>query len=54
MGAALPAGRRIASPGKIGYGRAPFVIPYEFRGTVDLVLAPEGMRCRVEQNRKIR
>jgi len=23
-------------------------IPYEFGGTIDLVLAPEGVRCRVE------
>jgi outer membrane putative beta-barrel porin/alpha-amylase len=24
------------------------LIPYEFGGTVDLVLAPEGVRCRLE------
>jgi hypothetical protein len=35
---------------KSGYGTYAIkeLIPYEFGGTVDLSLAPEGARCRVE------
>jgi hypothetical protein len=48
MGAALRAGPWITSPGKASYVTSTIrdLIPYEFHGTVDLVLAPEGMRCR--------
>jgi PAS domain S-box-containing protein len=43
-------GPPIVSLGKSGYGTSTIrnLIPYEFGGTVDLVLAPEGVRCRVE------
>jgi PAS domain S-box-containing protein len=36
--------------GKSSYGTSTIrdLIPYEFGGTVDLVLAPEGLRCRLE------
>ena len=36
--------------GKSSYGTSTIhdLIPYEFRGTVDLVFAPEGVRCRLE------
>jgi two-component sensor histidine kinase len=36
--------------GKPSYGTSTIrgLIPYEFGGTVDLVLAPEGVRCRLE------
>jgi len=56
MGAALPAWRSITSPGKAGYGTSTIrdLIPCEFRGTADLVLAPEGMRCCADQTKEIR
>ena len=36
--------------GKPSYGTSTIrdLIPYEFGGTVDLSLAPEGVRCRLE------
>jgi hypothetical protein len=35
---------------KSSYGTSTIrdLIPYEFGGTVDLVLAPEGVRCRLQ------
>jgi PAS domain S-box-containing protein len=38
------------APGKPSYGTSTIrdLIPYEFGGVVDLVLAPEGVRCRLE------
>ena len=43
-------GPRVDAPGKSGYGTSTIqgLIPYEFGGTVDLVFAPEGVRCRLE------
>jgi two-component sensor histidine kinase len=43
-------GPSVITPGKPGYGSRTIcnVIPYELRGTVDLVFAPEGVRCRLE------
>jgi two-component sensor histidine kinase len=43
-------GPRINAPGKSSYGTSTIhdLIPYEFGGTVDLVFAPEGVRCRLE------
>ena len=43
-------GPRVVAPGKASYGMSTIrnVIPYEFGGTVDLVFAPEGVRCRLE------
>jgi PAS domain S-box-containing protein len=43
-------GPPVVAPGKSGYGTSTIrdLIPYEFGGTVDLVLAPEGVRCRLE------
>src|SRR5215471_14083366 len=40
----------VAAAGKSGYGTSTIrdLIPYEFGGAVDLVLAPEGVRCRLE------
>src|SRR5262245_2238176 len=44
------AGPSIAVPTKSGYGTSVIrdLVPYELGGSVDLVLAPEGVRCRVE------
>ena len=38
------------APSKSGYGTTVIreLVPYELGGTVDLVLAPEGVRCRLE------
>jgi len=43
-------GPRVDAPGKSRYGASTIhdLIPYEFGGTVDLVFAPEGVRCRLE------
>ena len=43
-------GPRVDAPGKSSYGASTIhdLIPYEFGGTVDLVFAPEGVRCRLE------
>ena len=43
-------GPRVDAPGKSSYGTSTIhdLIPYEFGGTVDLVFAPEGVRCRLE------
>jgi PAS domain S-box-containing protein len=43
-------GPPVIAPGNPGYGTSTIrdLIPYEFGGTVDLVFAPEGVRCRVE------
>jgi PAS domain S-box-containing protein len=43
-------GPRVNVPGKSSYGTSTIhdLIPYEFGGTVDLVFAPEGVRCRLE------
>jgi PAS domain S-box-containing protein len=43
-------GPRVDAPGKFSYGTSTIhdLIPYEFGGTVDLVFAPEGVRCRLE------
>ena len=42
-------GPRVDTPGKSSYGTSTIhdLIPYEFGGTVDLVFAPEGVRCRL-------
>jgi two-component sensor histidine kinase len=43
-------GPPVGAPGISGYGTSTIreLIPYEFGGTVDLTLAPEGVRCRLE------
>jgi len=43
-------GPPIVAPGASSYGTSTIrdLIPYELGGTVDLVLAPEGARCRIE------
>jgi two-component sensor histidine kinase len=43
-------GPPVVAASKSSYGTSTIrdVIPYEFGGTVDLVLAPEGARCRLE------
>jgi PAS domain S-box-containing protein len=43
-------GPPVDAPGKSSYGTSTIhdLIPYEFGGTVDLVFAPEGIRCRLE------
>ena len=43
-------GPLVIAPGNPGYGTSTIrdLIPYEFGGTVDLVFAPEGIRCCVE------
>ena len=43
-------GPTIVAPGPSGYGSFVIrdLIPYELGGSVDYVLAPEGVRCRVE------
>jgi PAS domain S-box-containing protein len=43
-------GPPVVAPGKPSYGTSTIrdLIPYEFGGAVDLVLAPEGVRCRLE------
>jgi PAS domain S-box-containing protein len=43
-------GPRADAPGKSSYGTSTIhdLIPYEFGGTVDLVFAPDGVRCRLE------
>jgi PAS domain S-box-containing protein len=43
-------GPRVDAPSKSSYGTSTIhdLIPYEFGGTVDLVFAPEGVRCRLE------
>jgi PAS domain S-box-containing protein len=43
-------GPRVDAPGKSNYGTSTIqdLIPYEFGGKVDLVFAPEGVRCRLE------
>ena len=43
-------GPRVCAPGKSSYGTSTIqdLIPYEFGGTVDLVFAAEGVRCRLE------
>jgi PAS domain S-box-containing protein len=44
------AGPPVVAPDKSSFGTSTIcdLIPYEFGGTVDLTLAPEGVRCRVE------
>jgi len=44
------AGPPVVAPSKSGYGTTVIreLVPYELGGTVDLVLAPEGVRCRLE------
>ena len=44
------AGPPVVAPDKSSFGTNTIcdLIPYEFGGTVDLMLAPEGVRCRVE------
>ena len=43
-------GPRVDAPCKSSYGTNTIhdLIPYEFGGTVSLVFAPEGVRCRLE------
>jgi two-component sensor histidine kinase len=43
-------GPPVVALGKSSYGTSTIrdLIPYEFGGTVDLVLAPEGIQCRLE------
>jgi PAS domain S-box-containing protein len=43
-------GPSIAAASKSGYGTSVIrdLVPYELGGSVDLVLAPEGVRCRLE------
>jgi PAS domain S-box-containing protein len=43
-------GPRVNAHGKSSYGTSTIrdLIPYEFGGMVDLVFAPEGLRCRLE------
>jgi PAS domain S-box-containing protein len=43
-------GPPVVATGKPSYGTSTIrdLIPYEFGGTVDLVLAPKGVRCRLE------
>jgi len=43
-------GPPVIAPGNPSYGTSTIrdVIPYEFGGTVDLVFAPEGVRCRIQ------
>jgi PAS domain S-box-containing protein len=43
-------GPRVNAHGKSSYGTSTIcdLIPYEFGGMVDLVFAPEGVRCRLE------
>ena len=43
-------GPPVGAVGKSSYGTSTIrdLIPYELRGTVDFVLAPEGVRCRLE------
>jgi PAS domain S-box-containing protein len=43
-------GPHVVALGKSSYGTSTIrdLIPYEFGGTVDLVLAPEGVQCRLE------
>ena len=43
-------GPNVAPPSRSGFGTSVIcdLIPYEFGGTVDLVHAPDGVRCRLE------
>src|SRR5262249_53142281 len=43
-------GPPMVATGKPSYGTSTItdIIPYEFGGTVDLVIAPDGVRCRLE------
>jgi PAS domain S-box-containing protein len=43
-------GPPVVAVGESNYGTSTIrdLVPYEFGGTVDLVLAPEGVRCRLE------
>jgi two-component sensor histidine kinase len=43
-------GPRVVAASNSSYGTSTIrdLIPYEFGGTVDLVFAPEGVRCRLE------
>jgi two-component sensor histidine kinase len=43
-------GPPVVAPGEPGYGTSTIrdLIPYEFGGTVDLMLARDGVRCRLE------
>src|SRR5262245_61548941 len=43
-------GPPVVAPSRSGYGTTVIreLVPYELGGTVDLVLAPEGARCRLE------
>jgi two-component sensor histidine kinase len=43
-------GPPVATPEKSSFGTSTIrdLIPYEFGGSVDLALAPEGVRCRIE------
>jgi two-component sensor histidine kinase len=43
-------GPAVAAPLRTGYGTSIVrdLIPYEFGGTADLELPPEGARCRLE------
>jgi two-component sensor histidine kinase len=43
-------GPPVSAPHNSGFGTSTIrdLIPYEFHGTVDLVFAPEGVRCRLK------
>jgi two-component sensor histidine kinase len=43
-------GPPVDAPGKSSYGTSTIqdLIPYEFGGKVDLVFAPEGVKCHLE------
>jgi two-component sensor histidine kinase len=43
-------GPTVATPTRLGYGTrvVRHMVPYELGGTVDLVHAPEGVRCDIE------
>jgi two-component sensor histidine kinase len=43
-------GPPVVAPDKSSFGTSTIrdLIPYEFGGTVDLVFAPEGVRCRLQ------
>ena len=43
-------GPAVEAPGKLSYGTSTIrdLIPYELGGTVDLALASDGVRCRLE------
>ena len=43
-------GPPVNAPANSGYGTSTIrdLIPYEFGGTVDLIFAPDGLRCRLK------